>query len=108
MSNITQKAKYSVSISIEGQKTSIPLLFAISDAPTKQGINMQFVLPDEILKDPRKKQEYANKISVALQKKLGEAGIPIDYNERNSYENVASFIVPLSAISTMIVSSLKG
>lgn len=108
MADISQKPKYSVSLSIEGQKTSLPLLFTLSDAPTKQGINLQFILPDEILKDPRKKQEYVNKISVALQKKLGEAGIPIDYNERNAYQNAASFIVPLSAVATMIMSSLKG
>lgn len=108
MDNITQKPKYSVSLSIEGQKTSLPLLFALSDAPTKQGINMQFILPEEILQDPRKKQEYINKISVALQKKLGEAGIPIDYNERNAYRNAASFIVPISAISNMIMTTLKS
>jgi hypothetical protein len=102
-----ENPKYSVNLTIDNQKVKLPLLFDLSEAETKKGVNMQFVLPDNIT-DPRKKQEYANKISVALQKKFGEAGIPIDYNERNAYENVASFIVPLSAISQWLISTLKA
>jgi hypothetical protein len=108
MAELKQEPRYTVSISIDDQKVSIPLQFDLSDASTKKGINMQFVLPDDKIQDPRKKQEYSNKILVALQKRFGEAGIPIDYNERNAYVNVASFIVPLSSVSSMLMKILKG
>jgi hypothetical protein len=58
--------------------------------------------------DPREKQDIANKISVALQKKYGEAGLAIAFNDRNPYKNVISFIIPLDAISKMLVNILKG
>jgi hypothetical protein len=100
--------QYSVNITIDNEKLKIPVEFELSEADTKKGINLQFVLPDDKVKDPRKKQEYANKISVALQKRFGAAGIPIDYNERNAYVNVVSFIVPLSAVSEWLIGTLKG
>ena len=108
MANVLANPRYSVTITMDGEKVKIPLQFDLSSADSKKGINMQFILPKEKIQDPRKKQEYANKISVALQKKFGEAGIPIDYNERNAYLNVASFIVPLSAISGWLMKTLKG
>jgi hypothetical protein len=92
-------------ITIEGQ--TLTLQFDTSDSPTKKGINMQFVMqnpPD----DPRVTQELANKISVALQKRFGNAGIAIDYNERNPYKNVISFIVPITTISDYLMGVLKG
>jgi len=108
MANVLPNTRYSVNLTIDGEKVTIPLQFEIEDSPTKKGINMQFILPKERIQDPRKKQEFANKISVALQKKFGEAGIPVDYNERNAYLNVASFIIPLNAVSSWLIKTLKG
>jgi len=92
-------------VKLEGQ--SFRLRFVPEESPTKQGINMQFVMQNE-LEDPRDTQEMANKISVALQKKFGDAGIAINYNDRNAYKNVISFIVPMDSISKMLVEVLKG
>jgi hypothetical protein len=108
MANANQNTRYSVNLTIDGERVTIPLQFEVEDSPSKKGINMQFVLPKDKIQDPRKKQEFANKISVALQKKFGEAGIPIDYNERNAYVNVASFIVPINAIAGFLMKTLKG
>ena len=108
MAEIKQEPRYTVSLTIDGERLSLPLQFDLSEASSKKGINLQFVLPEDKIQDPRKKQEYANKISVALQKRFGEAGIPIDYNERNAYTNVASFIVPLSAVAGWLMKTLKG
>jgi hypothetical protein len=71
------------------------------------GINMRFVMENP-LEDPRNKQELANKISVVLQKKYGDAGIAITYNDRSPYINVISFIVPIDAISKVLVDVLKN
>jgi len=103
-----QATRYSVNVTVDGQRVTVPLQFEVEDSPTKKGINMQFVLPKDKVQDPRKKQEFSNKISVALQKKFGEAGIPVDYNERNAYVNVASFIVPINAIADWLMKTLKG
>ena len=110
MANPTTKLnpKYTVTLTIDGKKEQFPLQFDLSEAATKKGINLQFVLPDELIKDPRKKQEITNQISVAIQKKFGEAGIPVDFNERSAYTNTASFIIPLSSISSYLMKILKG
>jgi hypothetical protein len=92
-------------ITIEGIK--MPVQFTVTDSPTKVGVNMQFVLENEP-EDPRKKQELANKISVALQKRFGESNIAVDYNERNPYKNVISYIIPISSISQVLMRVLKG
>lgn len=92
-------------VTIQGQ--SLKLRFVVEDSPTKAGINLQFVLESDI-EDPREKQELANKISVVLQKKFGDAGIAVTYNDRNAYKNVISFIVPIDSISKILVDTLKG
>jgi len=101
--NAAPKAKYPITIA--GQK--LLLQFAISDASSKQGINMQFVMEQEP-QDVRDRDALKDKLSVVLQKKFGDANIPLDYNERNPYKNVISFIVPMSSISKMLVDVLKG
>ena len=93
------------SITVEGKKYR--LQFDVNENPTKKGVKMQFIL-DQEFEDPRDKQELANKISVALQKRIGDAGIMIDYDDRNPYKNVIGFIVPLASVSNMLVKILKG
>ena len=91
-------------VTVAGQ--NLKLRFTTEDSPSKQGINMQFVMENEII-DPREKQDIANKISVALQKKYGEAGLAITYNDRSPYLNVISFIIPMNSISKLLVDMLK-
>jgi hypothetical protein len=92
-------------VTIAGQ--NLKLSFVTEDSPTKMGINMRFVMenPPEDLRD---KQELANKISVVLQKKYGDAGIAVAFNDRNPYKNVISFIVPIDTISKVLVDVLKN
>jgi hypothetical protein len=97
-----QSVKYPVTIAGE----NLVLQFDLSDAPTKQGIRLQFVMKNEP-KDIRDKDELKNKLSIVLQKKFGDAGIPIDYDERNPYRNVIAYIVPISSISKTLVDILK-
>lgn len=92
-------------VTLEGQ--NFKLRFVPEESPTKQGINMQFVMQD-VPEDVRDVQMLSDKISIALQKKFGDAGIAIDKNERNPYKNVISFIVPLESVSRFLVSVLKG
>jgi len=93
------------SVTIDGKK--LGLLFDVNSNPTKKGVKMHFIL-EEKFEDPRQKQALASKISTALQKKLGDAGIVIDYDERSPYENAISYIVPLQSISEMLIKALKG
>ena len=93
------------SVTIDGKK--LGLLFDVNSNPTKKGVKMHFVL-EEKFEDPRQKQALASKISTALQKKFGDAGIVIDYDERSPYENAISYIVPLQSVSEMLIKALKG
>jgi hypothetical protein len=43
-----------------------------------------------------------------LQKRFGDAGIMVDYDDRNPYENVIGFLVPLTSVSKMLTDILKG
>jgi hypothetical protein len=99
-----QAARPKASVNIEGKK--LGLLFDISSAQTKKGVKLHFVL-DKKFNDPREKQALASKISTALQKKFGEAGIVIDYDERSPYENAITYLVPLQSISEFLLKALK-
>jgi hypothetical protein len=100
-----QAADPKISVKIEGKK--LGLLFDVNSNETKKGIKLHFII-DEDFKDVRQKQALASKISTALQKKFGEAGVVIDYDERSPYENAISYIVPLQSISEILVKILKG
>ena len=100
-----QAADPKISVKIEGRK--LGLLFDVNSNETKKGIKLHFII-DEDFKDVRQKQALASKISTALQKKFGEAGVVIDYDERSPYENAISYIVPLQSISEILVKILKG
>ena len=92
-------------ITIAGKK--LGLRFDVNSNPTKKGVKMQFIL-DQEFEDPRDKQMLANEISVALQKKLGAAGVMVDYDDRNPYKNVIGFIVPLNSVAMLIIKAMKG
>ena len=92
-------------VTIDGKK--LGLLFDVNSNPTKRGVKLHFIL-EEKFQDPRDKQALASKISTALQKKFGEAGIVIDYDERSPYENAISYIVPLQSISELLIKALKN
>lgn len=94
-----------VNITVAGKKYR--LRFDVNDNPTKLGVKLQFLL-DQDIEDPREKQKLASEISVALQKRLGSAGVMVDYDDRNPYKNVIGFIVPLTAVAKMIVSAMKS
>lgn len=93
------------SVTVGGKKYL--LQFDLNTNPTKKGVKLQFVL-DQEFEDPREKQALASKISVALQKKFGDSGIMIDYDDRNPYKNVIGFIVPLASVSKLLMNALKG
>lgn len=92
-------------VTVAGQ--TLALRFDVNKNPTKMGIKLQFVIPNPEM-DPRDKQELANKISTALQKRFGDAGVMIDYDTQTPYKNVIGFVVPIGAVSDMLVKIIKG
>lgn len=102
---MAQAANPRLNISVAGKKYA--LQFDVNVNPTKKGVKLQFIL-DQDIEDPRDKQKLASEISVALQKRLGESGIMVDYDDRNPYKNVIGFIVPLNSVAKMIVKAMKG
>jgi len=99
-----EAARPKINVKIAGK--NLGLLFDVNDHETKKGIKLHFVL-DENFDDVRDKQALASKISTALQRKFGQAGIVIDYDERSPYENAISYIVPLQSISEILIKALK-
>lgn len=101
---MAQAANPLFDITVAGKKYK--LRFDVNDNPTKLGVKMQFVL-DQEFEDPRDKQNLANEIAVALQKRYGASGIMVDYDDRNPYKNVIGFIVPLNSVAKMLIKALK-
>jgi len=93
------------SVTIDGQK--LGLQFDLNTNETKIGIKMQFVLDSEEV-DPKIKQELTQKISTALQKRFGDAGVMVDFDDRNPFENVIGFLVPLNSVANILIKILKG
>ena len=58
-------------------------------------------------KSPKDKQALSDKISLVLQKKFGESGVAVAFNDRNPYENVISFIVPMDSIAEVLMRMIK-
>lgn len=102
---MAQAANPLFDITVAGKKYK--LRFDVNDNPTKLGVKMQFVL-DQEFEDPRDKQNLANEIAVALQKRYGTSGIMVDYDDRNPYKNVIGFIVPLNSVAKMLIKALKS
>ena len=102
---MAQAANPIVNISVAGKKYR--LQFDVNDNPTKKGVKLQFIL-DQEMEDPRDKQKLASEISVALQKKLGDSGVMVDYDDRNPYLNVIGFIVPLNSVAKLIIGAMKS
>jgi len=92
-------------VTVAGQK--LGLQFDLNTNETKRGIKMQFILDNEGM-DPKEKQELTQKISTALQKRFGDAGIMVDFDDRTPYQNVIGFLVPLNSITTLLLNVLKG
>lgn len=102
---MAQAANPLFDITVAGKKYK--LRFDVNDNPTKLGVKMQFVL-DQEFEDPRDKQNLANEIAVALQKRYSNVGIVVDLDERNPYRNVIGFIVPLNTVAKMLIKALKS
>jgi len=102
---MTSIPKPKTTITVAGQK--LGLQFDLNTNETKRGVKMQFILDNEDM-DPKKKQELTQKISTALQKRFGDAGIMIDFDDRTPYANVIGFLVPLNSITTLLLNILKG
>lgn len=97
------KPRYTVTIA--GQK--LGLQFDLNRNPTKRGIKLQFVLSNEEI-DPKEKQELTQKLSTALQKRFGDAGLTVTLDDRVPYNNVIGFLVPLDSIATLLTKIIKG
>jgi hypothetical protein len=69
---------------------------------------MQFILDPQEGIDPKVKAELTQKISTALQKRFGDAGVMVDFDDRNPYENVIGFLVPLTSVAKILTDILKG
>ena len=92
-------------VTVAGQK--LGLQFDLNTNETKRGVKMQFILDNEAV-DPKEKQELTQKISTALQKRFGDAGVMIDFDDRTPFKNVIGFLVPLNSIATLLLNILKG
>ena len=100
-----EAANPTFNITVAGKKYK--LRFDVNSNPTKKGVKLQFII-DQEFEDPRDKQALTNEISVALQKRLGSAGVMVDYDERNPYKNAIGFIVPLNSVAKMIITAMKS
>jgi hypothetical protein len=87
---------------------SLGLQFDLNTNETKRGVKLQFILDPEMSVDPKVKQDLTQKISAALQKRFGDFGLMVDYDDRNPYVNVIGFLVPLVSISNLLEKVLKG
>ena len=104
MANTIPKPR--ASITVAGQK--LGLQFDLNTNETKRGVKMQFILDPQEGVDPKVKAELTQKISTALQKRFGDAGVMIDFDDRNPFENVIGFLVPLNSVSQLLIKILKG
>lgn len=85
----------------------LTLRFDVNKNPTKMGVKLQFVLSTSEM-DPKEKQELATKISTALQKRLGDQGVVVDYDTQVPYRNVIGYVIPIHSVAELLVKMVRG
>jgi len=78
----------------------------VNSNPTKKGIKVQFVLPQELEGDY--KTEMTQKLQTKLNQGLTQYNLTVSQDTDVPYNNVIGFLIPIADIKLLIKNVLKG
>lgn len=81
------------------------LKISVNKNPTKEGIKVQFVFPDNVEGD--QKAEISQKLQKKLTDSLGQHKLTISQDTDVPYSNVVGFLIPIADFKLMIKNALS-
>jgi hypothetical protein len=82
------------------------LKVSVNKNPTKEGIKVQFVMPDQIEGDA--KAEMAQKLQTKLNKGLSQYNLTVSQDTDVPYSNVIGFLIPIADVKLLIKNAITG
>ncbi len=78
----------------------------VNHNPTKKGVKVQFVLPNEIQGD--EKAQVTQKLQQKLSQGLSKYNLTINQDTDVPYNNVIGFLIPIADFKLLIKNAIKG
>jgi hypothetical protein len=82
------------------------LKVSVNKNPTKEGIKVQFVMPNQIEGDA--KAEAAQKLQTKLNQGLSQYNLTVSQDTDVPYSNVIGFLIPIADIKLLIKNAITG
>jgi hypothetical protein len=82
------------------------LKVSVNKNPTKEGVKVQFVLPQALEGD--KKAEATQKLQSKLNQGLGQYNLTVSQDTDVPYSNVIGFLIPIADIKLLIKNAIGG
>lgn len=82
------------------------LKVSVNKNPTKEGIKVQFVMPNQIEGDA--KAEMTQKLQTKLNKGLAQYNLTVSQDTDVPYSNVIGFLIPVADIKLLIKNAITG
>jgi hypothetical protein len=82
------------------------LKVSVNKNPTKEGIKVQFVMPDQIEGDA--KAEMTQKLQTKLNQGLSQYNLTVSQDTDVPYSNVIGFLIPIADIKLLIKNAIGG
>ena len=87
---------------MENPKLSV----SVNKNPTKQGIKVQFVFPEQLQGD--QKAEMTQKLQQKLTQGLSQYKLTVSQDTDVPYENVIGFLIPIMDIKLLVKNAITG
>jgi biopolymer transport protein ExbD len=82
------------------------LSVSVNKNPTKQGIKVQFVFPEQLQGD--QKAEMTQKLQQKLTQGLSQYKLTVSQDTDVPYENVIGFLIPIMDIKLLVKNAITG
>ncbi len=82
------------------------LKVSVNKNPTKEGVKVQFVMPEQIEGDA--KAEMTQKLQAKLNQGLSKYNLTVSQDTDVPYSNVIGFLIPIADIKLLIKNAITG
>lgn len=82
------------------------LKVSVNKNPTKEGVKVQFVMPNQIEGDA--KAEMTQKLQAKLNQGLSQYNLTVSQDTDVPYSNVIGFLIPIADIKLLIKNAITG
>jgi hypothetical protein len=82
------------------------LKISVNKNPTKEGVKIQFVMPEQLEGDA--KAQMTQKLQQKLSQGLSQYNLTVNQDTDVPYSNVIGFLIPIADFKLLIKNAIKG